>query len=167
MRSIEFNTAPKREKQEKLHTMPIIVLVFLVIIAVTFTDFFLHPRVANILLLSLGVFLSIIGIIIRLVAQANLGKNFSYEAVIYTDHELVKTGIHKYVRHPMYTGLFLLVVGLLIAMQSYIGLIVAVATLIPLGIYRISVEEKILKKKFGEEYIEYMKSTKRLVPFVW
>jgi protein-S-isoprenylcysteine O-methyltransferase Ste14 len=147
--------------------MPVIIFVFLVIIIIAFVDFFIHPRAANIPLLSIGVFLAVVGMIIRLAAQANLGKNFSYEAVIYTDHELVKTGIHKYIRHPMYTGLFLLVVGLLMAMQSYIGLIVAIATLIPLGIYRISVEEKLLKKRFGEEYAEYAKSTKRLVPFVF
>ena len=66
----------------------------------------------------------------------------------------------------MYTGLFLVYVGIGWAAQSWGAVVlVSLATTI-FGSYRIPVEEKALISEFGEQYISYSKRVKRLIPFI-
>ena len=78
---------------------------------------------------------------------------------------LVKTGIYKYIRHPLYSSLILLAWGALlkdIALLS--AILVALATIF--SIATAMVEEKENLQRFGDEYAFYMKSTKRFLPFL-
>jgi protein-S-isoprenylcysteine O-methyltransferase Ste14 len=151
----------------KSNTLYVIIVGIAVIVGITLLDFYLRPRVPNMTLLTLGIVAASIGAIIRIVAQVNLGKNFSFEAKIKKDHALIKTGIHSVVRHPMYTGMFLMVLGLCIAMQSIIGIVMNALILIPIGLYRVNVEERLLLRRFGDEYKKYVFVTKKFVPYVW
>jgi protein-S-isoprenylcysteine O-methyltransferase Ste14 len=95
-----------------------------------------------------------------------LGNFFSLDVGTQKGQKVVKNGPYKLVRHPSYTGLLLTVVGIGLALQSWEGVIVII-----LGFgfgfgYRIHVEEKLLVSKLGDEYIEYMKETKRLIPYI-
>src|SRR5712692_11910542 len=83
------------------------------------------------------------------------------------DHQLVERGPFRFVRHPMYTGLILVYVGIGWAAQSWAAVVlVSLATAI-FGSYRIPVEEKALISEFGEQYISYSKRVKRLIPFIF
>ena len=78
---------------------------------------------------------------------------------------LVKTGIYKYIRHPLYSSLILLAWGSLlkdIALLS--AILVALATIF--SVATAMVEEKENLQRFGDEYAFYMKSTKRFLPFL-
>jgi protein-S-isoprenylcysteine O-methyltransferase Ste14 len=84
---------------------------------------------------------------------------------IETTTKLVKTGIYKYIRHPLYGSLFLLSWGVFLKGISWISLILSI-TICVFSFATAIVEEKENLKRFGEEYHIYMKSTKRFLPFL-
>ncbi len=83
------------------------------------------------------------------------------------DHELVERGPFRIVRHPSYTGVLLAFVGLGLSLRNWAALLVI---LLPVGvafIHRMNVEEDALSRALRTRYAEYMKRTKRLVPFIY
>jgi protein-S-isoprenylcysteine O-methyltransferase Ste14 len=109
--------------------------------------------------------LSVIGVGFAIWARVHLGRNWSPRPAVKEHHELITTGPYAYVRHPIYTGLILMALGMALTGSIWgIGVfIIASFTLI----LRIGKEEKIMLELFPNEYSEYQKRTKRLVPFVW
>ncbi len=83
-----------------------------------------------------------------------------------TDHKVIDKGPYHYIRHPMYAGGLLSVLGIGMALQSWPGMLVIVV--VPgLGWgNRIRIEERFLSAELGNDYVEYMKRTKRLIPFL-
>lgn len=98
--------------------------------------------------------------------KAGLGMLESSRLRIVEDQKLVTTGVYKYIRHPLYLGEFCRNIGVPLLFNSLTGLI-----LILLGnlflLLRIDTEEEMLVEEFGEEYIDYRKRTKRILPFVY
>ena len=117
-------------------------------------------------LFAVGVMMIIAGFAIRLVAMATLKRNFSGALRIRENHTLVKNGIYKRVRHPAYLGAIMLLPGIPVMMSSLLGFLVMLL-LIPYLLHRIKLEESMMIDKFGKEYEEYMKSSKRLIPFIY
>jgi protein-S-isoprenylcysteine O-methyltransferase len=116
---------------------------------------------------SAGVTLVVAGLILRWWAIIILGRFFSVDVTIEKDHQLVERGPFRVVRHPSYTGVLLAFVGLALSLGNWAALLVI---LIPIGaafVHRMNVEEDALSKALGPRYIEYMKRTKRLLPFVY
>lgn len=77
---------------------------------------------------------------------------------------LISNGPYRYIRHPMYTAILLCVAGLLICHFTWLRLTMAV-TLALVLIFKLTWEEEMLKEKFPE-YGDYMKRSKRIVPFI-
>jgi len=114
-----------------------------------------------------GVVLFVVGLILRWWAIITLGRFFTVDVTIEKDHELVERGPFRIVRHPSYTGVLLAFVGLALSLRNWAALLVI---LLPIGaafIYRMNVEEDALLRALGLRYAEYMKRTKRIVPFVY
>ncbi len=97
-----------------------------------------------------------LGLILWIISMKNLGSSF---AVLPGSKQLVKTGVYKYLRHPMYCGINMTLGGLIIASGSSFGLVVYLLLAIPLNIIRSRLEERALLEEFGDSYIEYKKST--------
>ena len=116
---------------------------------------------------SAGVVLFAAGLILRWWAIITLGRFFTVDVTIERDHELVEQGPFRVVRHPSYTGGLLAFVGLALSLRNWATLLVI---LLPIGaafIHRMNVEEDALSRALGPRYAEYMRRTKRLVPFVY
>jgi protein-S-isoprenylcysteine O-methyltransferase Ste14 len=114
-----------------------------------------------------GIFLILLGVLVRQWAIAVLGRFFSLTVRVAEDHRVVDRGPYRLVRHPSYTGALIALVGLSLAVQSWGALLVV---LIVFGVgfgYRIRVEEKALRSQLGDDYVSYMKRTKRLIPFLF
>ena len=106
------------------------------------------------------------GVVLRQWAMAVLGRYFSGVIGVQQDQKVVESGPYRYVRHPSYSGVLLILVGIAAAMLSLVAVAAAIL-LFWLGYgYRMVVEERVLVSELGDSYVEYMNRTKRVVPFV-
>ncbi len=74
--------------------------------------------------------------------------------------KLVTTGIYRITRHPQYWGTVLFYIGISVALECLPGLAAAILVVLPAHIWRASVEEKTILKRFGDEYIRYKQIVK-------
>lgn len=130
--------------------------------------FTLFPFLSNYVVQITGLLLQVSGIAIAVKARITLSSNWTqaYDYQIKKDHELVTSGIYKYIRHPIYTGLTLAVTGGLVIAQTYLFIPLFIALLF-WSYSRGIREEQILTKAFGDKYKRYIKQTKMLIPFVF
>ncbi len=84
----------------------------------------------------------------------------SYKKVHIKPKKIVSDGIYKITRHPQYWGTVLFYIGLAIALVSIPALAFAIIIVLPTHIWRAKVEEKMLEKLFGAQYLDYKKKTK-------
>ena len=85
---------------------------------------------------------------------------------IVEDQRLVTDGYYKHIRHPVYLGEVVRGFGLAITLSSLYGLSLMIIGIVFLLI-RIEIEERMLIGAFGEEYKEYQKNTKKLIPYIY
>jgi protein-S-isoprenylcysteine O-methyltransferase Ste14 len=104
------------------------------------------------------------GIVIRWTAILTLGKAFSVNVAIQEEQKLKQSGLYRFVRHPSYLGLLLVLLAIGLYSRNWVGLLVLIIPTTAALIYRIYVEEAALSEAFGERYAEYSKTTWRLVP---
>ncbi len=96
----------------------------------------------------------------------SLGNNITETVEMRQSNQLIKTGMYKYIRHPIYTTTFFFNFGLaLISLNWLIGLIAI--SLFAIMILRTTTEEKILIEKYGDDYLKYMKITGRHFPILF
>ena len=89
------------------------------------------------------------------------------DVTIEKDHELVERGPFRMVRHPSYTGVLLAFVGLALTLDNWAALLVILLPISMAFIHRMNVEENALSDALGRQYTDYMRRTKRLVPFIY
>lgn len=114
-----------------------------------------------------GVALELAGVAFAIWARLTLGRNWSGLVMgVKEGHELVQTGPYAIVRHPIYAGILLVIVGTALTfgtLASYLGLVAAAAALA----VRVHLEEELMSAQFREGHEAYRRRTKKLVPFVW
>ena len=113
-----------------------------------------------------GIFLMLLGVLVRQWAIAVLGRFFSLNVRIVEDHKVVDKGPYRWVRHPSYTGVLVTFIGLSLAVQSLGALLILLVVFTFSYGYRMRVEEKTLLAELGDEYAGYMKRTKRILPYL-
>jgi len=106
------------------------------------------------------------GIVFRQWAISVLGRYFSVEIGVQKEQKVVDSGPYSLIRHPSYTGALIFYVGMGLSMQSWAATLVAVIVFGIVYGYRIFVEEKVLINELGNNYVEYKKRTKRIIPFI-
>lgn len=114
-----------------------------------------------------GITLMLAGILIRWVAIYTLGHYFTRAVTIMEGHRVIRSGLYKHLRHPSYTGYLLGNLGLGVAFSNWLSIVVIFVPILAASLYRISIEENALLENFGEEYAEYARGTKRLLPKVY
>lgn len=110
--------------------------------------------------------LSLLGIATLLWSRVTLGQNWSDKVEFKENHELVQTGPYALVRHPIYTGVGLLLLGLFILIGRALG-IAGFAFSFGAFYVRSLKEEKLLLRHFGDRYRVYMTKTKAVIPFIF
>jgi len=155
-------------KREDLYFIIPTSFIFFTALFVTLWDFILIQNMKFIfnVVNILGLVLFIIGVSIRLIGKITLGKYYSYGLRTLPDHELVRRGIYKHLRHPITLAAILYSLGIPLFFSSLYGFILMLV-MIPFFIYRIKIEERMLLEEFGDEYREYMKQSKKLVPYIY
>jgi protein-S-isoprenylcysteine O-methyltransferase Ste14 len=114
-----------------------------------------------------GVACFVVGLWLFYRSHADLGTNWSITLQVREDHRLITQGVYCWVRHPMYTSLFIYSIGQLLALPNWVAGPSYLVTFGILFIFRIRAEERMMLERFGDQYVAYAARTKRLVPGVW
>jgi protein-S-isoprenylcysteine O-methyltransferase Ste14 len=110
----------------------------------------------------IGLVLAVGGTLFALWARRQLGRNWSGEVTIKVDHELIRSGPYRYIRHPIYTGLLALYIGVALISGRLQG-VLSVA-LVSFGYARkIRQEERMLSQEFGAAWDDYRRHTRALL----
>jgi protein-S-isoprenylcysteine O-methyltransferase Ste14 len=108
-----------------------------------------------------------LGLVIRWTAIYTLGKAFSANVAIHARQKLNRSGLFRIMRHPSYTGMVLIFLAMGMATRNGLGLVLFVVPPVVALLYRMHVEEAALTGAFGAEYVEYRRTTKRLIPGIY
>ena len=114
-----------------------------------------------------GLILIVAGLILRWTAILTLRKYFTVDVSITKDHNLVITGVYRYIRHPANTGSLLSFLGLGLTFSNVLSLLVIIVPITVAFMHRITIEEKVLTEYFGNQYKQYCAATKRLIPGIY
>jgi protein-S-isoprenylcysteine O-methyltransferase Ste14 len=114
-----------------------------------------------------GLIVLAMALAIRWSAILTLGKSFSSNVAILDSQKLNCSGLYGVVRHPSYLGLEMVFLAIGLHSRNWLSFAIALLPTTAALLYRIHVEESALIGAFGEEYIDYSKSTKRLIPGVY
>jgi protein-S-isoprenylcysteine O-methyltransferase Ste14 len=111
-----------------------------------------------------GAFVCVAGLMVTIWARATLGTNWSSNVQFKQDHQLVKAGPYRFVRHPIYTGLLIMSSAQAIQfgrLHFWLGLLIVF-----IGLWiKLKQEEAVMLKHFPE-YVKYRKQVKAIVPFL-
>jgi protein-S-isoprenylcysteine O-methyltransferase Ste14 len=120
---------------------------------------------SNYFIQGCGVLICAAGIAFAIWARIHLGKNWGMPMSLKKEPELITTGPYKFIRHPIYTGLCIAMTGSFLAEGSrwFVWLIFMGGYFI----YSAKKEEKFMLLQFPDQYSEYMKRTKMLLPFIF
>jgi len=116
---------------------------------------------------AVGLAIYLAGFAMRRWSEMTLGRYFTFTVMTSAEQPVIMAGPYRFVRHPGYTGVMLVVVGAGLVTGNWIGLAGWTAlVMIPL-LYRIHVEEAALVRAVGDRYRTYASGHKRLIPLVW
>jgi protein-S-isoprenylcysteine O-methyltransferase Ste14 len=113
---------------------------------------------------SAGVIVCMAGFALAVWARRYLGRNWGMPMSLKEGHELVTTGPYCYVRHPIYTGMLLAILGS--ALVNGPIWVVVFAGMAIYCVYSARTEESLMLQQFPEQYARYKKGTKAIVPFI-
>ncbi len=112
---------------------------------------------------TIGFVLTVAGIALAIWARILLGTNWSGMVTLKEGHELIRKGPYAFVRHPIYSGLLLALLGTAIYMgrwEGFLGFAIAFAT----WFFKSRIEEKFMVDYFGDRYRGYRREVKALIP---
>ena len=114
---------------------------------------------------GIGVALCVAGMAVMVWARQCLGRNWSQTVALKQGHELVTSGPYRYVRHPMYAGGIVACIGSAIAAGGpWIFLLIILGGLF---LWRVGAEDRLMAQQFPDEFLQYKRRTKALIPFAW
>lgn len=117
---------------------------------------------------GIGLVLTWTGVCLRWWCFHALGHYFTFTVMTSPDQQVVASGPYSVVRHPSYSGLLMLLVGIAIVVDTNWISVAVVLAISGAGLaYRIHVEEAALTAALGSAYTTYAAHRKRLIPLVW
>jgi protein-S-isoprenylcysteine O-methyltransferase Ste14 len=113
----------------------------------------------------IGLIMFSTGAALQLVAQHTLGRQYSMYVALRNGHQLIQTGVYRLIRHPIYLGLILNMVGVSLTFRSLLAipLLVIVAAFLA---WRIRQEDAMLNQEFGADFARYRHVTRRFFPYL-
>jgi protein-S-isoprenylcysteine O-methyltransferase Ste14 len=118
-------------------------------------------------LFCLGVLCILLGVALRWYAIDTLGRYFTRDVAVSADQPVVQRGPYAWVRHPAYSGTFLTMLGVGLALTNWASLCALLPCVFLGHFYRVRVEEQALVQIIGQPYRAYMHRTRRFVPWLF
>ena len=107
-----------------------------------------------------------LGVAFALAARFFLGKNWSGWVTVKKGHQLIRSGPYAVVRHPIYSGVLLGILGTAIVVGEVRGLVAMAFAALGLGLKSFQ-EERFMEEEFGSEYRDYTRRVKAMIPLLW
>ena len=116
---------------------------------------------------TLGLVLVTLGAAGRWWAARTLGRFFTQSVTICEGHQVIASGPYRFVRHPGYAGMLILMIGLGLTLANWLSTLLVFIGFLAGHVPRIKVEEAVLEENLGDEYRNYERARKRLIPGIW
>jgi protein-S-isoprenylcysteine O-methyltransferase Ste14 len=163
---------PSRDKTRKADPRSVIAifiqaLAFAIawtIVRKPFTPFLPIDWRAQYFVAAIIVLLVLASLIFVTAAVRTLGKQWSLQARVLDHHELIRRGPYRIVRHPIYTGMFGMLIVSSLAHGHWLGLVIASIVYCLGTVMRIRSEEKLLREQFGSQYDDYAREVPAFNP---
>ena len=115
---------------------------------------------------AVGLFLVLMGVSFAIWARFQLGGNWSAAVSVKEGHTLIRQGPYTVVRHPIYSGLLLALLGVAVIVGKVRGLVGVGVFFLAMWL-KSSIEERFMLEEFGAEYRSYQQRVKALVPYLF
>jgi protein-S-isoprenylcysteine O-methyltransferase Ste14 len=126
---------------------------------------FVNFAPVNPVLSIIGIAVCLAGVALLVSARRHLGRNWSQIVSAKEGHELVTSGPYRYLRHPMYAGGLIGCLGsAIVCGGAFVFLLVLLS---PLFLWRVGAEDELMARQFPDQYPDYKRRAKALIPFVW
>jgi len=112
---------------------------------------------------DLGIAVTAAGLLFAIWARAYLGRNWSGTITVKVGHQLIRSGPYRWVRHPIYSGMILAMLGTAINREQLRGFVAVPLLWIGFTI-KSRIEERFMTATFGSQYDEYRRMTGGIVP---
>jgi len=146
------------------YRIPILVAVFLMLVPRRPAPWWRHSFLPYHSWLGwFGVALAALGFALTLWARAILGGNWSGAVTVKVDHELIRTGPYRFVRHPIYTGILIALTGVALAFDQRRCIVAVLFFWLSFTIKRLK-EEQFMRQTFGSQYDDYARTTGAIFP---
>jgi protein-S-isoprenylcysteine O-methyltransferase Ste14 len=142
-----------------------VLIILAVVLLVRFKVIRAHTVMHDPWLQGIGLALFVLGLALAVWARVFIGRNWGMPMTRKADPELVTTGPYRFVRHPIYSGIILAMLGTAVAVSLY--WLVALVLLGAYFIYSAFTEERDMAERFPDAYPAYKRTTKMLIPFVF
>lgn len=116
---------------------------------------------------TLGFFVAAAGLLFRIWSIRTLGKFFTAKVEIQRDHQVIKDGPYRVIRHPSYLGAWVMFLGVSLLFESTLGFLFNFVGFFIAYHYRTTIEEASLRKELGSPYEEYLKESWKMIPYVY
>ena len=114
-----------------------------------------------------GIVVILLGTALRWWAIVTLGRYFTIDVAVRSTQSVVQSGPYRFVRHPSYTAILIMLLGVSLALANWASLVVMLASGLIGLLYRVRVEERALVEALGQPYRDYMRTTTRFIPFMF
>lgn len=161
-------TVRRESLSSRLFHLSLIALIFLLMTNPRLNTGLLSMRfVSDTVMFSLlGLALTIAGVAFAIWARVIIGDNWSAAVTVKQGHELVCRGPYSVVRHPIYTGVLVGLLGTAVVLGDIKWLLALIVVTLALWL-KSRREESFMVDQFGAEYVAYRSKVKALIPFVW
>ena len=166
-------TSGKRESNLIIQKKSTIELIFLVLngVGMIVPIIYVFSSVLDFANYSLPNWLGWAGIVIFALAiwllwrsHHDLGRHWTVTVALRDDHELITSGVYRYIRHPMYSAHLIWAIAQIMILHNWIAGYSFLIVQIPFYLIRIKNEEAMMIEQFGDAYKTYMEETDRLIP---
>lgn len=123
------------------------------------------PHRRDLYLVGLGLFS--FGIILRWYSIWYLGRYFTVDVSIAKEQRVIDSGPYRFIRHPSYTGALVAFLGFGFCLGNWMAILFVMLPILGAFLWRIHVEERALAEGLGDDYRNYMRRTKRLIPWIY
>jgi protein-S-isoprenylcysteine O-methyltransferase Ste14 len=117
--------------------------------------------------IAISLLLFVVASVLSWTSTRALGRHWRLDAGLNTDHELVRSGPYRLVRHPIYTSMFCMLLGTGLLLATPLLLLLPSILLFAIGTeIRVRIEDRLLASRFGDQFLDYQRRVSAYIPFI-